>query len=220
MRVFLFDIDGTLILTGGAGKTAMIRALETLGIAEPAVVEMAGRTDRAILTDLFTHHGVADSAANYQQFLGAYIGLLPECLAQHQGRVLPGVQALLESLVGRDDVLIGLLTGNVQAGARIKLEHYGLFHHFSFGAFGDDHRDRDDVARSAIVELRARMNGAWQPDQVWVIGDTPLDIRCARAVGVKVASVATGSYTVSQLAAQCPDALFADLTHALGRLGE
>jgi phosphoglycolate phosphatase-like HAD superfamily hydrolase len=119
---------------------------------------------------------------------------------------------LLECLSQKKDALVGLLTGNIRAGARIKLGHFGLFHHFVVGGYGDKHLCRDDVAREALAEVHNHLNGSFQLDRVWVIGDTPLDIRCARAIGARVAAVCTGWHRREELAAAQPDLLLTDLS--------
>lgn len=212
MHVCLFDIDGTLLASGGAGKAAMEEALGR-EFALPRVLDgvpYAGRTDRAIARDLFELHGLEDSLANRQRFQRAYLKILPQALARHTGRVLPGIGALLESLGQRHDVALGLLTGNLRAGAELKLSHYGLFKHFSFGAFGDDFLDRDDVARAAAAALPQHLGGRIVK-QVWVVGDTPLDVRCARCIGARAVAVATGWHSHAELEAAGPDLLFTDL---------
>src|SRR5262249_58467197 len=108
-------------------------------------VPYSGRTDRAIMRDLLRLHDLADRAENFQRLLDGYLRRLPESLHRHNGRVLPGISALLEQLRGMPDVALGLLTGNVRAGAQAKLGHYGLFEHFGFGGFGDRHLDPDAV---------------------------------------------------------------------------
>ena len=133
-------------------------------------------------------------------------------MQSHQGRVLPGIAALLTTLRARDDVLIGLLTGNVQEGARVKLGFFGLYDYFTCGGFGDLHLDRDDVAREAVNNVRQQLNGSLLRERVWVIGDTPLDVRCARAIGARVVAVATGWHTPEELATHAPDLLLPDLS--------
>jgi phosphoglycolate phosphatase-like HAD superfamily hydrolase len=214
MHICLFDIDGTLLSSGGAGKAAMEAALES----EFAVtrtsggVPYSGRTDRAITQDLFHFHGIEWSVDNWQRFLASYLGHLPDCLASHQGKIMPGIAELLQNISGREQFALGLLTGNVREGARLKLGHYGLFEYFAFGGFGDHHLDRDDVAQEALAVIQSRYNGA--ANSVWVIGDTPLDIRCARAIGAHAIAVATGSHSVDELAAEQPDLLVADFSNA------
>jgi phosphoglycolate phosphatase-like HAD superfamily hydrolase len=214
MYVCLFDIDGTLISSGGAGKAALERALASeVGIDRPIErLQLSGRTDRAIIGDLFAMHGLAASPENLQRLLAGYLRHLPGCLASHPGRILPGIAALLDQLRGRDGVAVGLLTGNVRDGARLKLGHFGIGHHFAFGGFGDLHLDRDDVAREALEAVHGRFNGTVSPERIWVIGDTPLDIGCARCIGARVAAVTTGWHTRSELAAAGPDLLLDDLT--------
>jgi phosphoglycolate phosphatase len=213
MHVLLFDIDGTLLRSGGAGKLALETAFrEEFGILEIAGdVPYSGRTDRAIAQDLLRLHRLADTAENWHALRDAYLKRLPTALQTVAGRVLPGVGELLTWLQGRQGTASGLLTGNIREGARIKLSHYGLYHHFPFGGFGDLHFCRDDVAREARSVLRGHVLYDVADDRVWVIGDTPLDVRCARAIGAKAVAVATGGFTVEQLAKAEPDLLFADL---------
>jgi phosphoglycolate phosphatase len=220
MHVCLFDIDGTLIASGGAGKAALEQALaEEFGIARiTAKLELSGRTDRAICRDLFRHHVLDDTPENWQRLITTYLRHLPASLERNGGRVLPGIVALLEGLRGREDVRIGLLTGNIRAGAKVKLGHFGLYEHFPFGGFGDDHFDRDDVAREALEAVRRHCNGPASADSIWVIGDTPLDVRCARAIGARAVAVATGWHPIEELRACEPDLLFTDLSDATALL--
>jgi phosphoglycolate phosphatase-like HAD superfamily hydrolase len=214
MNIFLFDIDGTLILSGGAGKAALEAAMASeFGLQElSGRVELSGRTDRAIIRDLFAMHGIEHTPETVGRFLDAYLGHLPECMKKCSGQVLPGIVPLLETLRGREKAVVGLLTGNVRAGARVKLGHFDLFHHFAFGGYGDHHLCRNDVAREALAEVHRHLNGKFDPDKIWVIGDTPLDIRCARVIGARVAAVGTGWHSLDELAAEQPDVLLADLS--------
>lgn len=212
MRVFLFDIDGTLVSTGGAGKAALDEAFTAeFNLKQSHDVPLSGRTDRGIARNLFELHGLPDSDENWHRFREAYLRHLPVELPRRKGTVLPGVAAILELLRSREDVAIGLLTGNVPEGARIKLEHYGLYQHFAFGGFGDRHAHRDDVAREALAAARAHVVHPFAEDRVWVIGDTPLDVRCARSIGARVVAVATGVFTSNELATETPDVLVDDL---------
>ncbi len=213
MLTLLFDIDGTLINTGGAGGTALIEAFrEDFGVENPAKVPFSGRTDRGIGTNLFEQHGIDDSPENWQRLRDGYLARLPIHLSQRDGRVLEGVLRLLEGLQAREAVAIGLLTGNLRDGARIKLSYFGLFEHFKFGGFGDEHRDRDGVAAAALAEARQHANSTFDPARLWVIGDTPLDISCARAIDARVLAVATGLHPAGELADLRPDLILEDLS--------
>lgn len=213
MYVCLFDIDGTLIDAGGAGESAMLRVLSRdFGLNEiTGDIPSAGRTDAAITADLFSQHSIDHE--HLPAFQKAYLAELSNALPQQNGCVLPGVLDIVENLHSRDDVALGLLTGNYEQAAWSKLAHYRLDRFFRFGAFGDIHPNRDDVARVAVDEYSARL-GEIESDRVWIIGDTPSDIRCARAIEANVAAVATGGYSTEELAAHNPDVLLASLIEA------
>jgi phosphoglycolate phosphatase-like HAD superfamily hydrolase len=214
MHVFLFDIDGTLIRSGGAGRIAFEGAIVSLFGTPDRLPEVAftGRTDRAIAGDLFEHFGVANSTENWRDFQKEYLRRLPATLAERAGRVLPGVAALLDRLARRSGVAVGLLTGNMQEGARTKLRHYGLWQYFAYGAFGDEHFGRDDVARDALRYSERHVGRPIDAHRVWVVGDTPHDVACARAVGAQAVAVATGTHTREELALCEPDLLLDDLS--------
>ena len=214
MPIVLFDIDGTLVRTGGAGKAAMESALVTaFGVtALRDEVSYSGRTDAAIGRDLLRVHGLDPSPANQVTLRDTYLAHLPRCLQTKGGEVCPGVPELLAALAGKPGVVLGLLTGNVRAGARTKLGHFGLWDYFACGGFGDEHFDRDDVARSALVSVREHLGGEVKPADVWVIGDTPLDVSCARAIGANAVAVATGWHPADELTGCAPDLFFDDLS--------
>ena len=214
MPTLLFDIDGTLVRTGGAGKLAMEAALraEFAVAAVRDTVKYSGRTDRAIAADLLAAHDRDPSRANQVRLQEAYLARLPAALAAAAGTVCPGVRELLALLHPRADVRLGLLTGNVRAGARLKLEYFDLWHLFPAGGFGDDSADRDDVARAALRAMRAHTGTPPDPADVWVIGDTPFDVTCARAIGAKAVAVATGWHPIEELHATGADFVLADLT--------
>jgi phosphoglycolate phosphatase len=213
ITILLWDIDGTLLSSGGAGKAAIEGALTAeFGVTVRGQVPYSGRTDRAICRDLLQLHELEDSADNWRRLVAGYLKRLPSALASHRGAVLPGIAAVLEQLRARERVVLGLLTGNLREGARLKLGHYGLFEHFAFGGFGDHHLDRDEVAREALAAAHAHLNGSVCLERTWVIGDTPLDVRCARAIGARVAAVATGWHSFEELAAAKPDLLLSDLS--------
>jgi phosphoglycolate phosphatase len=223
MHICLLDIDGTLVLTGGAGQTAFSQTLTNdFGIAEISThVPFAGRSDRAIVADLFRDHGIEPSDANWSRFCEGYLGRLNAALASHQGHVLPGVAKLLAALADRGDVAIGLVTGNVREGARRKLQHFDLWEWFPFGGFGDDHVDRCDIAAAALTAAHAHLgvaangktgaNGANSDRAVVVIGDTLHDIRCARSIDAHCVAVATGQSTADELQTGDPDVVLNNL---------
>jgi phosphoglycolate phosphatase-like HAD superfamily hydrolase len=184
---------------------------ETFGIETPHEVPFSGRTDRGIARNLFGLHDIENSPQNWELLRAAYLERLPRYLPRRPGEVLPGVPELLARLAQPAATSLGLLTGNASEGARLKLEHYGLADHFSFGGYGDQHVDRDDVAHEAMAAYRAISDGQPEPQQVWVVGDTPLDIRCARVIGAKVLAVATGWHDRQLLQDADPDLLLEDL---------
>lgn len=212
--IVLFDIDGTLLSSSGAGLRALEQAMVDLHGIPRAMegVSLAGRTDRSIVRDLITMHRLTAGLDAENTILDSYLGHLPSQLSL-AATLLPGVSKLLEHLAQQPDIAVGLLTGNIRRGAAVKLGHFGIHDHFSFGGFGDRHTDRDDVAREAVEALRGRHGVDYPTEQVLVIGDTPLDIRCARAVGAKVLAVATGIHTPEDLMPHSPDHLMADLSN-------
>ncbi|MEX0717604.1 MAG: HAD hydrolase-like protein [Planctomycetaceae bacterium] len=220
MHVCLFDIDGTLLDTGGAGQAAMEAALaDEFGVTRAVTgIPAAGRTDRAITRDLLAFHDLPDDETHTARLLTAYLRHLPEHLANRRGAVLPGIAEILAGLDQREDVLVGLLTGNYRAGARVKLGHYALEGYFRFGGYGDRHHDRCDVAREALVELQVHHDGAIDLERLWVIGDTPADVRCGRAIGAKVVAVGTGIHPLADLEASRPDHLFENFRDPRGLL--
>jgi phosphoglycolate phosphatase len=213
MHVCLFDIDGTLLNSGGAGKAAIEAALaEDFGVALSAQVTYSGRTDRAIGRDLLTLHGIEPTTDNWQRLVRGYLARLPASMTTNRGTVCPGIPALLETLAADARLAVGLLTGNIREGARLKLGHFDLFHHFAFGGFGDEHFERDDVAREALAAIHVHVNRHHQADRIWVIGDTPLDVKCARAIGARAVAVATGWHSAAELEVTAPDLLLTDLS--------
>jgi phosphoglycolate phosphatase-like HAD superfamily hydrolase len=220
MHVCFFDIDGTLLNTGGAGQAAMERALAAEFRSDRPLngILYAGRTDRAIVADLFAHFGVEPSEDRWTRFLTAYLRHLPENLRSRTGLVLPGIVQLLDELHRRDDVLLGLITGNFREGARIKLEHFEIDRYFTFGGYGDDHLERDEVACLALTEAERMFGKPFLRERMWVIGDTPADVKCARAIGAQAVAVATGVYARAELQAASPDHLFDDFSDPAGML--
>lgn len=182
------------------------------GVDDPANVPVHGMTDRSIAADLFERHAIEDSDENWERFIDAYLSHLPATLAEKGGSVLPGVTALLDQLSNRDDVALGLLTGNVPDGARYKLEHFGLHHHFTFGGYGKDHHRREEVAEAALASARQHLDHPVSPERVYVIGDTPNDVRCGRHINARVVAVCTGIFSAEELDPAQPDLLLQDLS--------
>jgi phosphoglycolate phosphatase-like HAD superfamily hydrolase len=184
-------------------------------------IEIAGRTDTGIARQLLRRHGRPETGEGIRGLLDSYLRHLPRLLPEAQGRLLPGVGDLLSALEPRGDVVLALLTGNVLRGAEHKLSHFGVWHYFEFGAFADDHHDRDKLGPFALA--RAAEHGhAVSVSRTFVIGDTPHDISCARAIGAKAVAVATGGFRSGRLAPHSPDVLLEDLSdlsatlHAFG----
>ena len=213
-RLILFDIDGTLITTGGAGMKAFSGAFaEIFGLPEATEnISFAGRTDHGLVSEIFGANEIEPTANNFNKFEQAYFERLAQFLPQDAREPLPGVRRVIaEFRELNPPPLIGLLTGNHPRGAEIKLGHYGLWEEFAMGAFGDQDVDRNEVARTALEQGRSLIPGL-RPAEILVIGDTDRDIQCARTIGAKVLAVATGPLSVAELQAHEPDWVMADLT--------
>ena len=208
VRLVLFDIDGTLIRTGGAGVQAFAKVFATEFNAVDGFerLKFAGRTDVSLVREFFEFHHIPATPENFRRFFDRYVFWLDHILEKSQGGICTGVQEFIRDLEGlAEPPLLGLLTGNIRLGAEIKLRHFNLWDVFQTGAFADDHEERDQIAAIARERgsrlLQRRLHG----EEVLVIGDTPLDIRCARAIGAKVLAVATGGHPLSELKQHGPD---------------
>ena len=218
MRLFLFDVDGTLISAGGAGRVALGRALQEVYGTVGAIdrYDFRGKTDPRIVLDLLGAEGwaEADVRARLTACFAAYLRELETLIADgRQVRVMPGVGELVVALGTRADAVVGLLTGNIEPGARLKLRSTGLWPHFRVGAFGSDDHDRRRLPAVARERARALMGQDLPFDRVTIIGDTPLDVDCARGCGAVAVAVATGQYRHGELAACTPDLLFGDFSN-------
>jgi phosphoglycolate phosphatase-like HAD superfamily hydrolase len=199
--VLLWDLDGTLLSTGRAGVFALEEAArEVLGV-EVDLQEMhtSGLTDAQIAELIL--EGSPDAASNVVRFLDLYGAALPGHLPRRQGSVMPGVREVFEDLTGDDRVLSLLLTGNIEAGAHAKLEHYGLAELISDGAFCTGLGERVEIARAGLDLATERIGDAPDPRRTFVIGDTPRDVECARDLGLQSIGIATGEYGVDELTA-------------------
>ena len=213
-RLLLWDIDSTLITTGGAGEKALHRiAKERFGAASDLHdIEIAGRTDTNIVTSILRKYHVEPNNENVAEFLDEYIAGLAEMLPHVPGRILPGISEILQRLHQNPNRVLALLTGNLRRGAELKLRHYGLWDYFEFGAFADDHADRNELGAFARARAKEKQGHDFAPAQIDVIGDTGHDIGCGRIFGARTIAVATGSWSREKLAAAEPDFLFDDLS--------
>ena len=223
-KLLLFDIDGTLVDTGGTGFPALRMSLsEGFGVEDDLLhMSLAGATDTNLCREILQHHGIEPTAANRARYLDGYLHHLQRLLPEKTGRVLPGILELLEMLKQRPDLVVALLTGNLVRGAEIKLSHFGIWHFFEFGAFADDHHVRDELGHFAKARALEKHGVEFPPEAIYVIGDTPKDIACGRAIGAKTVAVATGEYSTEELRVFSPDFLFEDFSetaHAIEQLG-
>lgn len=211
-RLVLFDIDGTLISAGDAPRRAFRRALvEAFGTeGDAATSDFSGKTDPQIVYELMLAAGFAESDIEHriEDLFRRYLeGLERELVAETRHFVFPGVVDLVEALEEDSRVVVGLVTGNVREGARLKLDHFGLWRRFAVGAFGSDDRFRDRLPAIAVDRAEQHTGHRFVGRQIIVVGDTPADIQCARAVGAVAVAVATGVPSRETLAAHAPDVL-------------
>jgi phosphoglycolate phosphatase-like HAD superfamily hydrolase len=216
-KLVLFDIDGTLVLTGRAGLRAMNRACEAVIGHRNALdgIPVAGRTDWIILHDALRRIGRDLDDRLFAALRDRYVEVLREEIAlpgEGVKAVMPGIRPLLEELHGRTDVFLALLTGNFEETARIKLEHFDLWRYFRCGAYGGDASDRNALVPFAVERACRSGLSAVAPAEVFVVGDTPLDVACAHAAGAIPVGVATGTFTVDELRASGAAIVFEDLS--------
>lgn len=202
--LILFDIDGTLLLSGRAGLRAMTRAFaQAFGITEAFKGEsFGGRTDSYLVSKALKMAGLPDTAEHHERFRDLYLPLLAEEI-QHPGQghkgLMPGARELLEALEEINHFHLALLTGNYRDAAEIKLRHFEIWDFFEWGAFSDDHFDRNELVPIAKSRAETYDIPAAAIERVIVIGDTPHDIECARVAGATSIAVATGGFTMAQL---------------------
>ncbi len=218
-KLVLFDIDGTILLSDGAGRRSIHAAIVAAAgvMADVPAIRFDGKTDPQIVTELLTalaHPGARDPEV-IAAVLERYVGHLEGDLAVngHRSRVMPGIPALLDALETDPGVLIGLLTGNVAPGASLKLRAAGLDPgRFRVGAYGSDHADRPCLPPIALQRADPIVGRRLRGDEVVIIGDTPADVQCAASIGARTIGVATGGFTVQDLEAAGADLVFADLS--------
>ena len=213
--LLLWDIDGTLIASGGAGMRALETALHSVfGLTGSlADIDFAGRTDRWIMREVFRKFRLPASEENFERYFEGYLLALPGHLANPQARVLPGVVAALQAAGARRGVAQGLLTGNMRRGAQAKLSHHGLWDYFAFGAFADDSEHRNELGPHAVRRACEHHGVNFASTNVWVIGDTLHDIACGKCIGARTLAVATGGASLERLRTGEPTAALPDLTN-------
>jgi phosphoglycolate phosphatase len=211
MKLILFDLDGTILLSGGAGARAVNRACKQIYGIESVMdgIMPDGKTDIAILREIFKaiekdflHDEIGTLFREYLLFLKE------EVAKSLEYRVMPGIPELIKALSEREDIILGIATGNIKEAALIKLERSGISHYFKFGGCGSDFENREELIRIAIERGKKFLNHKKEFERVFVIGDTPLDVIHARAAGAITVAVATGSYSVCDLEKYNPDYLF------------
>jgi phosphoglycolate phosphatase len=218
MKLVLFDIDGTLLLSDGAGRRAIMRALdEVFGVTGPTDYHFDGKTDPQIVRELMRMEGLGDEHidARLAPLFERYVECLHEELRApgHRPYALPGVPALLDALDDEAGVTLGLLTGNLRRGAEAKLTAVGLdAERFRVGAYGSDHERRPELPAVAIARARSELGMEFRGSHVIVIGDTPADLTCGNGVGARAIGVATGRFSVADLSQHNPLAVFKDLS--------
>jgi len=215
VKLLLWDIDGTLLHTSGAGLRALEKSTDAeFELGESAYlsdIDWAGRTDRWISQLILEKYDQPHTAENVARLLTAYIERLPTELSVNS-KVLPGIEDILQAAHERSDVCQGLLTGNLEIGAKTKLGYFGLWDYFPFGAFADDSAQRNDLGPHALRRAQEHTGHTFATDDVWIIGDTPHDIACGKVIGARTLAVATGHHTLEQLKPHEPDVAMADLS--------
>jgi phosphoglycolate phosphatase-like HAD superfamily hydrolase len=202
IRLVLFDIDGTLVHTGGAGTKAFsLTFSHVFGLHHGAErMKFAGRTDVSLVREFLQIHGVPASPENFRRFFDNYVFFLDQVLARSNGSECLGTSRFLTDLLALPDPpMLGLLTGNIRLGAEIKLRRFALWDHFSMGGFADDHEDRNHIAAAALQRARRALDPHLQPQEIVVVGDTPFDVRCGKFIGARTLAVATGGSTCAEL---------------------
>jgi phosphoglycolate phosphatase len=213
MRLVLFDIDGTLIDSGGAGSRSLDLALKELFSVESAFqgISMAGKTDTQIIREGLIKHGIS-ADGNVEKVITAYLKFLQQEINNERKYVKPGIYGILDGLSLRKEDGLGLLTGNLEAGARIKLDPFGLNKYFPAGAFGSDDEDRNNLLPIAIRRFEELLEDNIAPDDCIVVGDTPRDVECAHIYGALCIAVATGPYSADDLTDAGADYILEDLS--------
>lgn len=214
-KVFLFDVDGTLINTGGAGSRALVRAFRARYRVEDALkgLILDGKTDPSIIREILQLNlGVSHGPEEVQEIMESYLVFLEEEVRSSPNfRIMPGIEELLAELAVREDALVGLATGNIERGARIKLERAGIYPYFRLGGYGSESEERPELVKIAIRKAENHLGRSLAPEEVYIIGDTPLDILSGKAAQASTVAVATGRYSLDELRPHLPNYLLPNL---------
>ena len=213
--LILWDIDGTLVYMDRAGERALLLVIKELyghDLGANLPVDLRGRTDTSIARDLLAYLNVPHTLEEESRFRREYLARMPLTLPAGKARVLAGVREALDAIHDHPEIHQALLTGNLREGARLKLSYLGLWEYFEFGAFADDSHIRDELGPFALARAKEKLGIDFAPERVWIIGDTPHDVACGKAIGAKTIAVATGSFSVEELAALNPTYVFKDLS--------
>ena len=211
--LLLWDIDGTLVCTDGAGERSLLILIKELygrELGEKLPVKLAGRTDVSIARDILKFLEIESTPEEERRFRDAYLERLPITLPAGKSKLHPGIAEILEAVHAHAEIHQGLLTGNHEAGAKLKLGHLGIWKYFEFGAFADDSHIRDELGPFALRRAKEKLGIDFPPERVFIIGDTQHDVACGKAIGAKTIAVATGSFSVAELEACKPTHTFAD----------
>jgi phosphoglycolate phosphatase-like HAD superfamily hydrolase len=215
-KLLLWDIDGTLLISGGASRRALEYSINRIFSIEASLddIDFSGRTDLSIFRQFFSKYELENNKENLQGLSELYFQQLTVELPKGEGMLCPGVLEVLEIVHQRDDLVQGLLTGNFERSAQAKLEHFNLWHYFEFGAFGEESYDRNDLGPKALERAHDTCRYTFPSDHIFVIGDTLHDIACGKALSANTIGVATGWTKVEDLAVHNPTHLFKDLSDA------
>ena len=213
--LLLWDIDGTLVYMDRAGERALLIAIKELygrDLGAHLPVDLRGRTDTSISRDLLAYLDVPATPEEQTRFQLAYLSHMPVTMPAGKARVLAGIRDALDAVHAHPEIHQALLTGNLKEGAKLKLSYLGLWDYFEFGAYADDSHIRDELGPFALARAKEKLGITFPPERVYIIGDTPHDIACGKAIGAKTIAVATGAFSVEELSALNPTHTFADLS--------
>lgn len=213
--LLLWDIDGTLVCTDRAGERSLLLVIRDLygrDLGDKLPVVLQGRTDTSIARDILKAIDVPVTPEEEKRLLDGYVAALPKTLPAGKSKLHPGIKEALDAVHSHSEIHQGLLTGNQKEGARLKLSHLGIWHYFEFGAYANDSHIRNELGPFALARAKEKLGIDFPPERVFIIGDTPHDIACGKAIGAKTIAVATGSFSFAELEAEKPTHTFQDLS--------